>query len=182
MQIILFGYKSCGKSTLGRGIAKTIGFDFMDTDTLIIEHFNNVINKDKPVIAIKDVYQRLGNQKFRMLEEEIVTSIDTKKNAVIATGGGVITSPKCISALKSKNSLCIYLKIDKNTLVKRMKVTKTRPSFINSDSELQSYLNSRDSSYEKAADLIVDITQGTIPVRINKILKAMDSSHKCIIN
>ena len=37
MNIVLYGMKSCGKSTIGKGLAKAQGDAFIDTDCLIEE-------------------------------------------------------------------------------------------------------------------------------------------------
>ena len=89
--IILTGMPSCGKSTLGRLLAKELGYDFLDTDDVIIQQNN---------CPLKDILDNEGLDGFIRAEEAAVCSVNVE-NTVIATGGSVVYSEKTMAHLKS---------------------------------------------------------------------------------
>ena len=96
--IILTGMPSCGKSTLGRMLAKDLGYDFIDTDDVIIERNG---------CPLKDILDNEGLDGFIRREEEAVCSVNAS-HTVIATGGSVVYSPKAMEHLKSLGKI-VYL-------------------------------------------------------------------------
>jgi shikimate dehydrogenase len=98
--IALIGMPGCGKSTVGRALAQTMGRPFSDIDELI----EAAAGKSIPEIFAED-----GEEAFRQLETRILAE-ETKKNGlVIATGGGVVTRPENFGLLR-QNSLIVYIK------------------------------------------------------------------------
>ena len=67
--IILCGYTSCGKTTVGRLLAKKLNIDFYDTDQMLTEQSQ---------ITIAEIFDRGGETLFRQLEYEIVNNFFDK--------------------------------------------------------------------------------------------------------
>ena len=82
MKIYLIGFMGAGKSTVGRLLARRLGFDFMDTDDLFAQENFGTITAE---------YIRLhGLEAFRPLEQRTLHNVAALgRNAVIATGAGV---------------------------------------------------------------------------------------------
>lgn len=79
--IFLIGYMGCGKSTLGRKLARRLGLPFYDTDTLVEEHEGASVN---------DIFRYEGEACFRQLEREAVETILARgEPCVVSTGGGL---------------------------------------------------------------------------------------------
>jgi shikimate kinase len=81
-----------GKSVVGRALAKKLTLPFIDTDSLIEEQFGPI-----PLL-----FAERGEAEFRKLEEQVVTLTleqARERPAVIALGGGAITSPAVRTAL-----------------------------------------------------------------------------------
>ena len=68
-----------GKTTVGRLLAEKLGYDFVDTDDLIVARTG---------APIADVFQRKGEAFFRRLETEALLSLAGRSRAVMAAGGG----------------------------------------------------------------------------------------------
>ena len=85
-RVALCGIKHCGKSYLGRTLAKTLCVPFFDTDELL------EANAGKPVRAL---YKEVGERRFRELEAETVRGFiaSAPQRAVVALGGGVVSNP-----------------------------------------------------------------------------------------
>lgn len=117
MKTIFIGFFCAGKTTHGIKLAKEKDLHFFDTDDLIEEHFK---------LTVPEVFRKLGEQKFRELEHEVLRSI-TEKNAIIATGGGTPMSEANQELLKQMGEL-IYLQAPFQTLYSRI-LNRRFPSF-----------------------------------------------------
>ena len=80
MKIFLIGYMGCGKSTLGRKIAKAVGCKFADTDSAV---------ESREGASVVDIFRYEGEEYFRRIEREVIEEFATSaENMVISTGGG----------------------------------------------------------------------------------------------
>ena len=107
--IILVGMPSCGKSTLGRMLAKELGYDFLDTDEVIIR-LNGC--------PLRDILDARGVDGFIRVEEEAVCTVQAQ-NSVIATGGSVVYSEKAMAHLKAMGKV-VYLKLTFEEMDRRL--------------------------------------------------------------
>ena len=98
--ITLIGMAGCGKSTIGRNLAKETGKRFVDADTEI----ELLAGKTIPEIFAQD-----GEEEFRRLETEVLTKLGKQSGLVIATGGGCVTRERNYPLLH-QNSRIIWLK------------------------------------------------------------------------
>lgn len=68
-----------GKSTLGRDLARALGFEFADLDVMFEQKYKTTI----PLF-----FRRYGEKAFRIIEQQVLHSTENLDNIVIATGGG----------------------------------------------------------------------------------------------
>lgn len=80
-QIFLVGYRGSGKTTVGSALAARLGWDFYDTDTLVVATAG---------CSIASIVEQEGWECFRQREAEVLQQCTEYKRAVIATGGGII--------------------------------------------------------------------------------------------
>jgi shikimate dehydrogenase len=80
--IVLIGMAGCGKSTIGRLLAKETGKTFRDADTQIEKLAGR---------TIPEIFARDGEAEFRRLETEVLSELGKQSGLVIATGGGCVT-------------------------------------------------------------------------------------------
>ena len=79
--LFLVGYMGCGKSTLGRRLARRLGVPFLDTDTLI---------EAREGASISDLFRYEGEAHFREVERAVLEeAIAGNESAVVSTGGGL---------------------------------------------------------------------------------------------
>jgi shikimate dehydrogenase len=105
--IALIGMPGCGKSTVGRILARAMGRPFADID----ERIEAETGKSIPQIFAED-----GEETFRRLETRVLAGEAKKSGIVLATGGGVVTRPENLDLLR-QNSLIVYLKRELAELV-----------------------------------------------------------------
>ena len=69
----------CGKSSVGKKLAKKMGFDFLDLDDYIEE-------KEKRTIS--EIFEKEGEAGFRGLEKKYLQEVSALKDKIVSTGGG----------------------------------------------------------------------------------------------
>ena len=153
MMITLTGFMGSGKSTVGRLLADALGCPFLDLDDLIVK---------KAGKSIPQIFAEDGEPAFRRLEARLLRQTVEKyaeTTAVLALGGGAVTTPASASLLHEK-SVCIYLRATLDTLQSRLAgETAGRPL---ADDAMASRLAEREPIYEETAHVIID-TDGLSP-------------------
>ncbi len=157
--IILIGMPAAGKSTLGVILAKTIGYNFVDTDILISSRHNS---------TLQTLVDTLDYDGFLKIEGEAAMSLDCEKT-VIATGGSMVLCESAMKWLKN-DSTVIYLEAPLDEIKRRLTNIKTRGIAFGPNNTLTDIYNIRTPLYKKYADHTVDVTQGTEKA-IEKIIK-----------
>jgi shikimate kinase len=108
--VVLVGLMGSGKSTIGRLTAHSLGFEFVDTDHLIVEtaHRN-----------IPQIFAAEGEAGFRQHESAALQSLLGKERHVIATGGGIVTVAANLPVLRQLGFV-VWLNADAMTLYHRV--------------------------------------------------------------
>ena len=139
---VLIGMPGCGKTTLGRLLAKEVGKPFIDLDEEIVREVG---------CTIPEIFEKEGEAGFRMHEHALLKKHTAKGGAILATGGGIVTRPENEFYLK-QNGRVIFLDISPEDLP-----TEGRPlSLARSPKAL--YLE-RLPLYKKMADVTLPITR-----------------------
>jgi len=151
MRIFLLGFMGCGKSTIGKALAKKMRLDFIDLD--------NYITK-KEGISIKQIFDERGETGFRKIEEIALFESCKKNNVVIATGGGTPCFSKNMRTILAKGK-SVYLKMEPKELKERLKNQQNeRPLIRNkSNKELLSFINStllEREQYYNQSDFVIE--------------------------
>lgn len=151
MNVVLIGYRACGKSTIGKLLAVKLRYSFQDTDLLVEESLG---------LPIKEIVASGGWDYFRAQERGIVQQLAQKEESVIATGGGVVLSPENIDLLKKKG-IVIWLDAPLQDIIERLnddaQTDARRPQFTTGSlaNETNAVLKQRTPLYQKAADFTV---------------------------
>ena len=138
--IVLIGMPSCGKSTIGRNLAKKLNKEFVDIDKEIEKEIGT---------SIKTFIELNGEDAFRKLETEVTYKFSKLNNLVISTGGGVIKRQINIDNLK-QNGKIIFI----DRPLDLLKPTSSRP-LTNDIEKLRKTYSERYDIYIKSADLVI---------------------------
>ena len=141
MNIILSGFMGCGKTTIGKIIARKLDLDFIDTDKLIEEREGR---------KIRGIFDTDGEGYFRDKEHEICAELSREDNKVIATGGGAILRQDNREALKSNAFVCF---LDRS--LDLIQPTDDRPLSRDRAALTQRY-REREALYRATADVRID--------------------------
>ena len=115
--LTLTGMMGVGKTTIGKILAKRLGYKFIDVDKLI---------EKKEGLAINLIFKNKGEDYFREIEYEITLLELKKNNSVISLGGGAFLNKEI---RKSTKKFCVsfWLDVPIEKLIKRLKKSKKRP-------------------------------------------------------
>ena len=148
--IYLIGYMGSGKTTVGKALAKKLGYTFIDMDDAIIEQTGK---------SISELFELHGEQGFREIEKQYLHSTFDFKKTIISTGGG---APCFFDNMEQINAhgTCFYIKMSVGGLFNRLTNAKDeRPLLKNlNDEELKAFielnLSKREPFYSKATHTI----------------------------
>lgn len=137
--IVLVGMPGCGKSTVGKALAKRLSRPFFDADQEIVKRAGK---------SIPEIFQTEGEAGFRKIETEVLFDLCRQSGAVIATGGGAVTVPQNHDILR-QNSLVVFLNRDIAVLP-----TNGRP--LSEQNDLHEMFRQRLPLYRAVCDYEVD--------------------------
>ncbi len=154
--IVLVGMPGCGKSTLARLLAKTLGKEAVDTDAAVEQNVGS---------SIPDIFAEQGEATFRRLEAAAVQELGRSAGKVIATGGGAILTEENRNALR-QNAVVVFLERELDTLA-----TNGRP-LSKSREAIEELYKQRLPLYREVADVTVTVT-GTPEETCRRIREAI---------
>jgi shikimate kinase len=93
--VFLVGFMGSGKSATGRELARIVGFEFVDTDELV------VASEGRP---IEEIFRESGEGAFREAEWRALRSVAGRRGLVVATGGGAFLGTVQRSFMKSEGT------------------------------------------------------------------------------
>ena len=137
--VVLIGMPGCGKSTVGRALARRQGKAFLDLDRLIEERAGK---------SIPAIFAQEGEDAFRTLESWAVREAGARTGCVISTCGGVVTRAENCAPLR-QNGVIIHLTRPLDRLP-----TAGRP--VSQSTDLQTLWERRRGLYAAFADRTVD--------------------------
>ncbi len=197
MIISLCGFMGAGKSTVGKYLAKMLGFAFIDLDSYI---------EQKLQMSVADFFAACGEPAFRKEElcslkevldkysKDIYTTDNTEadkdgnnrdgsvnlsgKGLVLSLGGGTVIQQECAQLVKEK-TFCIYLYCSKEELAKRLKRNIAKRPVLQgkTDKELENHIenlmNQREGIYKSCANATINTASGNLATIIDRIMNIL---------
>ena len=160
--IILIGMPGSGKTTVGVEISESLGYGYIDSDSVIVAREGKHLSE---IIAEK------GTEGFLDVEAKINSELCAKR-CVIATGGSVIYRDYAMQKLKTMGKL-VYLKYPCEVIARRLGDLKKRGVALKEGFTLQDLYEERTPLYEKYADIIVKMPDGSKMDAVNAVLEAL---------
>jgi shikimate kinase len=145
--LYLVGFMGTGKSTVGRQVARQLGFEFLDSD----HEIERV--QGKPVSRI---FAEEGEARFRTLEREFIEHGHPAERCVIACGGGLVVPPGMLELLRQRGVvICMHAPIE--TILKRTMHTNHRPllQVENPEQRLRDLYVQREEIYRRTGTMVL---------------------------
>jgi shikimate kinase len=153
--VAIVGYMGSGKSTVGRILARSLGWDFVDLDREISRQAGR---------TIPEIFERSGESCFRDLEHHALLAALDAKERVVACGGGIVERPENRERLAEVPT--VFLREDIGVLFGRTRDAR-RPLRAASREGFESRYERRLPLYEEVADLDLEV-RGRSPQAVAK--------------
>lgn len=154
-----------GKTTTGKKLATLLSVKFIDLDVLITE------KEGRP---ITEIFKISGEEYFRKIEKEILTTQLQEDDFVMATGGGTPCFFRNIE-LMNENGITVYLRLSPSILFDRLNnKSNSRPLLISHEDNLLNFIKTRLAEREKwymKSRLVIEEPE-QYPKKIAEIIKA----------
>ena len=141
--MVLVGFMGAGKTTIGRLVARRIGWRFADLDREI-ERIAEA--------TIPEIFRQSGETRFRELEREATLRFAESSGIVLASGGGWMVQPGLPEAL-GPGTCTVWLRVSAQTVLARVGPRgKGRPLLAGSDpaGRVRQLLAEREPLYARA--------------------------------
>jgi XRE family aerobic/anaerobic benzoate catabolism transcriptional regulator len=164
--IALIGLRGAGKSTLGKILAKKIGWTFVE--------LNKEIERQNG-LSVAEIIALYGQEGFRRMEQTALAQLLARKEPmVLATGGGIVSEPLTFDLIL-KSFYTIWLKAEPEEHMARVrKQGDLRPMADDRSAmaELRNILLSREPLYARAS-AVVDTAGLSVDAAAARLIEAV---------
>ena len=174
-RIVLTGFMGSGKSTVGRSLAESLRWRFVDLDSVIEERDGR---------SVARIFAESGESAFRSLETEALRSSLQESQVVLALGGGALETSANRDVLRLASQIrVVLLTAEFETLYDRCRQqiaatadssVPVRPLLGDRDAAA-ARLARRDPIYREAADLVLDTTRQLPEESVSALLAILRS-------
>ena len=165
--IALLGLRGAGKTTVGRRLARRLSVPFVELDRKIEEAAD---------LNLSEIFSLHGEEYYRRVERETLEAVvATAQPMVLATGGGLVTSPETFNLLR-RVSTTVWLRATPedhwNRVVRQgdRRPMKDHPQAM---ADLRALLAARESLYA-SADHVIDTSTTSINQIVSEIVRLTD--------
>lgn len=161
-KIYLIGFMAAGKTTVGRALARRLGWRFEDIDDLIER-------RERSTVA--EIFAKHGEPYFRQVEREMLQLLVPMRHVVVATGGGSFADPDNRTVINS-DGVSVWLDVPLVDIVARIPLDGRRPLAADRAALERLYIT-RVDSYRQAH---LRIAAGRLPLTgvVERITEAVD--------
>jgi shikimate kinase len=162
--IALVGLMGCGKTSIGRRLARKLELSFFDSDQEV---------EISAGCSMKEIYAVFGEDAFKSGERRVIARLLSQPAHILATGGSSILDEETQILLKEK-SITVWLDADLETLVARVSRRNDRP-FIRDGNQrdvLEGLINTCYPVYERS-DIHVKTYDEATNTTVDRVISAV---------
>lgn len=165
-RVFLVGMMGAGKSTAGRLLAESLGWEYLDTDEEVQRRTGR---------SIPEIWASEGEPAFRRLEAAVLSDVvGSSPGAVISAGGGAVLDP-VNRALMKASGLVVWLRAHPDTLWSRVGGGEGRPLLSEGAlPALRRLSEDREPLYRSVADLVLDVDRLSPREAADRVVAALE--------
>jgi shikimate kinase len=166
LSLSLVGMPGCGKTTVGRHLARQLELKFVDADHEIEARIG---------MPIREFFAARGEDAFRDVEQQVIDELSGRAGQVLATGGGAVLRPSNRDALHSRSHV-FYLRAAPEELARRLRHDSQRPLLQVADplKRLRDLYRERDPLYRRTAHFVVESARPSVPSLVGMVLTQLE--------
>lgn len=162
VNLYLVGFMGTGKTTVGRGVAARLGYEFVDSDHEIERLHGR---------SVSDIFAVEGEAAFRRYERDFIEKGHPETSQVVACGGGLIVPEGMLELVQSKGIMvCLHATVA--TILERTSRNRNRPLLAveNPEERIRTLYAQREPVYSRAGTAI--LTEGrTVSEIVGHVLR-----------
>ena len=162
--VYIVGFMASGKTEMGRLLAKRLGWEFLDTDAMVVKTGR---------MTIVNIFERRGEKHFRKLEVRAMAKAARGRRRVVSVGGGAVLDARNVKLMR-KTGVVIYRETPFGVLYKRAQgKTGVRPLWKGEKRDMQKLYRMRRPYYETAAHVVLKTKGGTTAQAARRAFKRL---------
>lgn len=144
--VALVGMTGCGKTSVGKFLAKKTGAHVIDLDDEIVRRYG----------AVKDIFDKSGEEGFRKIEFDVLSAVINENDAdmsaplILSCGGGAPTYKPSYELLRD-NTIVVWLRRNADSISSDSAILK-RPPLNGSIENYKRLMGARYPTYRSLAD------------------------------
>ena len=168
--LVLVGMMGAGKSSVGRRIARQLGWRHVDADKRI----ERITGR-----TIADIFADDGEAAFRTIEHDVLERLlRVPGRTVVSTGGGAVLSPANCALMRERGTV-VWLRARPETLLERVGKGQGRPLLADDPAAaLRRIAAEREHAYANAAHVVVDVDGCSADQVADAVLAALEGQER----
>lgn len=164
--VFFTGFMATGKTRIGEATARSMGWQFVDTDKYIEAEQGR---------SISEIFEKEGEAYFRDLEFKAIQTLARKEYHIVSLGGGALTQPRVLQLIK-REGILVRLWAPVKVISERISRKDTRPLMRGLNEEercakIQAMLDEREPYYSQA-DLSIESRDDTTVDQLTRQLRS----------
>jgi shikimate kinase len=141
--VCLIGFMGAGKTTVGKALAKRLGWNFRDLDELIEAREHK---------TVAEIFASEGENGFRKIESAVLHELlaGSSGDCVVALGGGAFVDPRNRIALQQAGAFTVWLDAPLDELKRRCKAEGVKRPLALDEAKLDKLFEARREAYSLA--------------------------------
>jgi len=167
VSLTLVGMPGCGKSTVGRHLARHLGLQLVDSDHEIEKRIG---------MPIRSWFEAHGEAAFRDIEQQVIDELCAPGHEIVlATGGGAVLRASNRERLRQASHV-FYLRSTPEELFRRLRHDTHRPLLQVADPlrRLRELYRERDPLYRQVAHYVIETGRPSVPALVNMVLMQLE--------
>ena len=173
--VVLIGFMGAGKTTVGRALAKSLRWNFLDLDDVIEQRQNK---------TVAEIFASSGEPAFRRMESAALAALLPEHQAgsdlILALGGGAFVQKENRDALSSAGAITVLLEAPVEELRRRCRAERTVRPLARQDARFNELFAARRADYALARFTVQTMNKSVqqVTAEIEKLLQSEDVGTK----